>query len=476
MTHTELSVLDPAGVASPSDPVARLRRQVQGSVLVPGDPDFEARCLAWNRIESHTPAVVVVAATADDVVAAVRHATEAGLGLGVQNTGHGFVVPVDGVLVDLSQLTGVRIDPDSRTAWVSGGCTWAPVLAAAQEHGLAPLLGSSSGVGAVGYTLGGGLGWLARRFGAACDAVRRYEVATPDGRLVQASEDSEPELFRALRGGGGGAFGVVTGMEIELFPVTTVYAGDLLYPAEDAAAVLDAWAAWVADVPEALTSAVVLMNYPPLEDVPEAIRGRSFAIVRGCWSGDLDEGRRLLDAWRSTMPPVVDLWEEMAFAECDRISKDPVDPMPAVTSGGWLRGVDASTAATLVEATFGSDGPPPFVFSDIRHLGGAVARGDRDATVLGHRDQPFLFHVVGAPVHHTVAELADRQAGLKAELARRTVAGGTYLNFVSHDERRRTCSDAVDPRHRAGVTDVQRRMDPDGMLRYGVVHTGEQAR
>lgn len=447
-----------------------LRTRATGDVLTPADPAWEPCRQAWNRLIAHQPAVIVRAADVGDVAIAVRFAAEHGCGLGVQATGHGPVRVVDGVLVDTSRLTDVIIDPLRRTAWVSAGCTWAPVLAAAQRHGLAPLLGSSTGVGAVGYTLGGGLGWLARRFGAAVDRVRSFEVVTPDGRIVRAAPDEHPDLFAALRGGGGGAFGVVTGMEIELVPVSAVYAGNFLYPAEAAEDVIGMWAEWIADVPEELSSGVVCMNYPPTPDVPEPVRGRSFTIVRGCFTGDVDAGRRVMDQWRRLAPPEIDLWGELAFTQVDEISQDPVDPLPAVVSGGWLPRLDRTGAGALAEATFSIDGPPALLLAEVRHVGGAVTRGDRANTVLGHRDHELLFHTVGVPMAHDVETIG----AVQRELSDRLGVAAPYLNFTDREQRRGSSAAAVDPGHRARLRELQRRLDPARIMRFGVDHTGDE--
>lgn len=473
MTSIDVTTTDARGPLRPAGGLDDLRRRVVGEVLVPGDRGHDDRCLAWNRLVAHRPAVIVVAADVGDVVTAVQYAAEQELGLGVQATGHGMALPVDGVLVDTSALTDVIVEPQSRTAWVSAGCTWGPVLAAAQQHGLAPLLGSSMTVGAVGYTLGGGLGWLARRFGAACDAVRSFEVVTADGRLLRACPDENPELFAALRGGGGGAFGIVTGMEIDLFAVETVYAGKLLYPAEAAGEVFERFAEWVRVAPDELTAGLALINFPPLPEVPEAVRGRSFTIVRGCWSGAIDEGRRLLDEWRSVLPPLVDMWHEMPFSDCASISDDPVDPLPAVTTGGWLRVLDRTVGEVMAAHAFPVGGPPALLVTEVRHVGGAVSRGGQATSAMGNRDEQFAFHVVAVPMHHDPATIAVLLQDLKVALGD-AVAAGTYLNFVGHDERRDRSSDGVDPGCRAALADLAATLDPANLLRYGVDHRPRQ--
>jgi hypothetical protein len=299
--------------------------------------------------------------------------------------------------------------------------------------------------------------------------VRSFEVVTPDGSLVRACRSEHPELFRALRGGGGSC-GVVTDMEIELFPVTDVYAGNLFYPAEAAAEVVERWASWVADAPDELTSAVVMMNFPPFPDVPEAMRGRSLTIVRGCWSGPIEEGRALLDEWRATMPPLIDQWADMPFADVAAISMDPVDPLPAVATGGWLETADGDVGAILAAHTFAADGQPPLLFSEIRHVGGAVATGDRAHSTMGNRDGQFLLQLVGVPLAPADGVgIARHQQATKAAVGRR-LSDRTYVNFLDGDERRRCARTAIDDADRAEIQELRRVLDPDGMLRFGIDH------
>jgi hypothetical protein len=463
-TTTTPSVPTGADVASR---IAALRHRVDGDVLVPGDDGYVGASSAWDLAVVHRPAVVVVADNVGDVIATVRFAADLGRGLGVQASGHGVVCPVDGVLLVTNRLREVVVDAEERTAWVAAGSTSAAVLAAAQAHGLAPLVGSSPDVGMVGYTIGGGLGWLARKHGPACDAVRSYEVVTPDGSLVRACRTENPELFRALSGGAG-ACGVITDMEVALVPVTDVYAGNLYYPAEAAAEVLARWAAWVADAPDELTSAVVLLNEPPVDEVPEERRGRSFTVVRGCWCGPIEQGRALLDEWRAAMPPSIDAWAEMPFAEAATISQDPVQPMPFVGTGGWLVDVGAEVGAVLAAGTFPAGGPPPLVASEIRHLGGAVADADRTHTTMGNRDRRFLLQMTGRPVAPGDAAVIEaHQRAMKAALGA-SLSERTYLNFLTGDERRSCAPTALDPADRRAIADTCARLDPDDLLRFGI--------
>ncbi|MDQ1361756.1 MAG: hypothetical protein QOJ44_2133 [Acidimicrobiaceae bacterium] len=445
-----------------------LRRQVSGRVLTADDANYAIAIASFNVVAVHTPAVVVVAEDASDVAAAVRFAADADLGVGVQATGHGSVLPVDGLLIVTTAMNGITIDPDARTATVGAGTRAGPVLAAAQEHGLAPLLGSSSTVGAVGLTLGGGIGWLTRKYGPACDAVRSFEVVTPDGETVRASATENDELFRALRGGGGGALGVVTAMEINLFPVTTVYAGNLAYPATAAVEVAERYAQWVSEAPDDLTSSLVFMNFPPFPEVPEPLRGQSFMFVRGCWCGDIAEGRRFVDAFRSALPPAMDLWDDMSFADSATISNDPVDPMPFADDGCFLTGVDGELAAAIASHTFPTGGPPPVVFSEIRHVGGAVTANANGYSVMGNREHQFLLSSIAAATEPKVGETVEQRELMEAIRPHR--ATGTLFNFGSGQRRRAATRTSTDPTQQDSLAELQGRLDPKNLMRYGVDH------
>mgnify|MGYP003286523087 CR=1 FL=1 len=215
----------------------------------------EEASLAWNLAARQTPALVVVAKGAADVLAAVRFAGEGGLGVGVMATGHGVGTACDGgVLINTSGMRGVRVDPVARTARVEAGALWTDLIHESQVHGLAGLLGSTSYVGIVGYTMGGGFGWLGRKYGFNAASVREADVVTADGELVRVSAEEHPDLFWGLKGGGGN-FGIVTSLKFDLYPIGMLYGGNLIYPVEKAREVLDAYARWSADLPDEMTSA-----------------------------------------------------------------------------------------------------------------------------------------------------------------------------------------------------------------------------
>lgn len=454
--------------ASRTDVIESLRARIRGEVLVPGDPGYDTARTGFNLAAAHRPAVVVVAADAADVAEAVRVADGHDLGVGVQSTGHGVAAALDGdLLVVTSRLRELAVDTDRCTVRVGAGLTWGPVLEAAQRHGLAPLLGSSPNVGVVGYSLGGGLGWLARRYGLAADSIVSVEMVAGSGASVVASDDEHPDLFAALRGGGGGSLGIVTAIELRLFPVTDVYGGNLLWPSEDAAEVLDHYADFAGTAPEDFTSSVVLMNYPPLPQVPEPVRGRSFVILRGCHAGDLDEGRRLVDDWRAWKAPALDLFGPMPFSDVASISNDPVSPMPFHGSGMWLRTLDRRAADAMMRFTLPAGGPPPLVFSELRHVGGAVGRGGA-LSVYGNRDRELLLNMVGvvpgpeaaAAHHHHLAAYREALADLDA---------GAYLNFVEGDERRARLADALTTDGSEALRRAKATFDPENRFRFGAM-------
>jgi hypothetical protein len=369
------------------------------------------------------------------------------------------------LLVDLSKLVDVRIDAEARTATVAGGTTWRPVLEASSAVGLAPLLGSTPDVGVVGYTLGGGLGWLARAFGMGRDMLRAVELVTPDGEVVEVSETSNPELLWALRGGGTSGLGIITSMTVDLVPVDVVYGGNLLYPAEMAPEVMARYAEWVQDLPDAMTSSVVLMNYPPFEEVPEPIRGRSFVIVRGCHSGSLDEGEQLMDGWRAWATPALDMFGPMPFAAVETISSDPVDPVAAAVTTEWLTELSTDVIDALFGATYPTAGPPLLAMSEVRHVGDAAGRGD--GPTLGGTSELLLEVVAITPTPELQVAAKALIADLRRQLAPATT-GGTYLNFTEGEEKQVRSASGFEADALERLRVVKAEVDPDDVMSHGI--------
>ena len=339
------------------------------------------------------------------------------------------------------------------------------VLAAGEPHGLAPLLGSTTDVGAVGYTLGGGMGWLGRRYGLAADSARSFDVVTPDGLELRAAADENPELFWALRGGGAGPFGVVTGMEIELYPVTTVYAGNLLYPIEMAGEVLRRYRDWIRGIDERLTSSVSIMNFPPMEEVPEPIRSQSFVIVRGCWSGDLATGAALIDEWRAWQPPAVDCSADAlrrgrshqqrsrrpgAVRGHDRVVRHAAGRRHRHHRRRHRAGRRASVSCSARSAT-------PAAPSG-RRVSAPPTSGVARARCCSSR---WRSRPTPPPLHGR-----SHLDGVRTALAP-YVNGSAYLNFLNGAERQQRTAQAFHPAHHQRLVAVKAALDPDGRFRHG---------
>src|SRR3954467_2129682 len=306
-THTDLSTLDV------------LRGQVAGPVLQPGDAGYEEEVASFNQIVSHPPPIVVGAVCSDDVAATVRFAVQHGLAVAVQSTGHGASFPVeDGVLISTRRMTSVSIDVQRGVARIGAGAKWAAVIEAAAPYGLAPLSGSTSDVGAVGQTLGGGMGPLGRRYGFSADRVRSVEIVTGDGRLRTITADDDTGLFWGIRGGKGN-LGIVTAIEIDLVPVARLYGGAMFFDGTDAAAVLHTWRQWVQTVPEEMTSSFALLRLPDAEFVPEPMRERLVLHVRIAYIGEPSDGEKLVAPLRAVATPILDMVRDMPVTESDSI-------------------------------------------------------------------------------------------------------------------------------------------------------------
>ena len=325
-----------------------LRAAVTGEVFASGETGYDQARQAWNLAIDERPAVVVMSESAADVAQAVRFARTRGMRIAPQGTGHGAepLEPLRGaMLLRTVRMRSVRIDPVSRTARADAGALWQDVTVPAGEHGLAALAGSSANVGVTGYTLGGGMGWLARRYGLAANSVTAAELVIPSGRFVRTDADHEPDLFWAVRGGGG-SVGVVTALEMRLYPVRELYAGALFFPLQRAAQVLHAWRAWTSTVPDEVTSQGRILRLPPLPEIPEPLRGRAFALVEAAYLGDAGTGSELLGPLRR-LGPELDTFAMIPPPALGQLHMDPDQPVPNQGDGASLFRVPAGAAVVV---------------------------------------------------------------------------------------------------------------------------------
>jgi len=433
----EISVNEQVASLAGGAAARRLRRLVDGAVHARGDDGYDAGRATLDPRFDARPAAVVEAAGAADVRTALVIAREHDLPFAVQATGHGTRVPCHGgVLVKTGRLATVLVDPDRRVAHVGAGARWGEVLAAAAPFGLAPLSGSSPDVGVAGYTLGGGLGWLARRHGFAADGLLRAEVVTADGALVTASAAEHPDLLWALRGGGG-SFGVVMAMELRLHDVGRVHAGTLLFAPERAAETLATYRDWAAAAPDALGTAVLVTTMPDAPAVPEVVRGRRVLAIKAVHAGEPDEGARLLAPLRAAAGPALagglrpTRFADVAIGGTAPRHLDLFEALPDAV----IEAVAGLTAGTV----------------EVRQWGGAIASPGDDAGPAGHRAARFSV-VTDTPTPGLVRALAEH------------ATGGSFLNFLADPARVQTAYTAANWRR---LREVKRAYDPDDVLRVG---------
>ena len=410
-------------------PEARdVRANLAGELVLPGDSNWDEARAAWHLAVDQRPAAVAVPENVNDVIEIVSWAVENGLRVAPQGTGHNAPALGDlsgTVLVKTHRMRGVTVDPVARTARAEAGVIWIEVVEAAAEHGLAALAGSSPDVGVVGYTLGGGLSWLARKHGIGANKVVAIELVTADGLFRRVDRENDPDLFWALRGGGG-AFGVVTAIEFELVELTEVYAGHLFFPIERAVEVLRAWRGWTETVPDEITSVGRLLQLPPIPEIPEPFRGNSFVVVQAIYSGDdFEEAERLLEPMRE-LGAAVDTFAVLPVPALSRLHMDPEEPTAGIGDGGTLRTLDDQAIDAFVNAVVGT----PIVAAELRHLGGAVARATPEHGALAAFDAPYLSFAVGMiPVPELRAPLRAAVDGF-VEALEPWAAEHTYLNFA----------------------------------------------
>jgi FAD/FMN-containing dehydrogenase len=445
-----------------------LRAGLRGTAHAPGEEGYEEASRAWNLSFQQQPALVVVAGGAADVMATVRFARDAGIGVGVMATGHGVGVPCDGgVLINTSNMRGVRVDPVSRTARVEAGALWTDLVHEAQPYGLAGLMGSASHVGIVGYTMGGGFGWLGRKYGFNAASMRQADVVTADGELLSASADEYPELFWGL-GGGGGNFGIVTSLEFDLYPAGTLYGGDLIYPMEKAPEVLEVYARWSKRLPDEMSSGVAFLNVPPLPAVPEPLRGKSVIALRGCYCGESpDDGEELLRPVREELgETIMDTFGPMPFAAMDAISMDPVDPMGSRQHSEMLADLSPEAIETLVEVA-GSDSGSPLILLELRQLGGALQRTADRLSTMGKGDSKFIMNGIGPAFTPEMAAGVAAYLSRVAEATRPFQTGDTYVNFMELEgasaERVKA---AYAPEDYERLLALKERYDPNNLFRF----------
>jgi hypothetical protein len=455
---TTTTEFDPASVAS-------LSGLVSGPVFARGDAGLTDEVACFNTELHHDPDVVVGVASEDDVAAALRFAREYGLAVHIHATGHGTFTPVtSGLIISTKRLDALAVDQQSRLATIGAGLRWRPVIDAAAPFGLAPVTGSSVMVGAVGYTLGGGLGPLARSHGFTSDWVRGFRVVTPAGEVVVADADTNAELFWALRGGKGG-LGMVTEMTLALAPIPSLYAGSLFFDGSDnVSAALRVWVAWLAESSSEVTTSAALLRMPDLEIMPPPLRGRNLLNIRFAYPGTAEEGERLAAPLRAAAPVYIDAIGPLPLTEVHTITNDPEVGSPDWSSGTMLTGIDDDLATILLER-LGPDSDSPFVIAELRHLGAATTQDTPETTSVGGREGVLTFNMIALDPRgfEAAARLAP---SILAEIAG-WVAPVTNVNFAGDPSTHAGFDRSWPPAIGERLATIRGAADPDRLLPFG---------
>ncbi|MET9415883.1 FAD-binding oxidoreductase [Streptomyces klenkii] len=463
--------MNSASHQSPGAPVAlgapdaeELRAHVAGPVLLPGEEGFDEELAGFELSVAHRPALIVGATGAADVVAAVRFAAERGLGVAVQATGHGISRPATDVFVGTRRMTGVRVDPEARTARFEAGVRWEQVIHEAAVHGLAPLNGSAPFVGAVSYSLGGGLGLLSRKYGFATDHITSFDLVTADGRLLEVTPERHPDLFWGVRGSKGN-LGIVTSLEVRLFPVSRVYGGGLFFDAESTPAVLKTYLAWAPRMPEDLASSVFFTEYPDAEGLPEPLRGKFVTHIRLAYLGEPEEAERHFAELRAAGTVVMDTVASLPYTRAGEIHNDPPSPVASYSKTFMLRELDEKAVNLILKLA--GPGSNAVHGVELRHLGGALSRPPQVPSAVGHFPDAVFNAYIASLIEPETIESVDRAQQGFVDALRPWTTPGVCLNFLAgHNTSVEVARGAFTAENYARLREVKTRHDPGNVFRF----------
>jgi hypothetical protein len=444
---------------------AELERSVRGELVRPQDPSYDEHRAVWNGSIDRSPGVIVRCTGVADVIAAVRFVRRTGMPVAVRGGGHSFPglsVCDGGVVIDLGPMKGIRVDPEARTARAQAGVLIGELDRETQEFGLAVPAGIVTHTGLAGLTLGGGIGWLQRKHGLTIDNLVSVDLITAEGELVSASGRENPDLFWGVRGGGGN-FGVVTEFEFRAQPVgPVVLAGPIFWPMEDSPRLMRFYREWIAEAPDELMTLVIHRKAPPLEFVPEDLRGKPVVAVVCCYAGPVEEGERCIRSLRGFGSPVLDLCEPKPFTDHQAMF-DPTFP-----HGRWyyFRACDVAALTDEVidiTAEHSMRIDSPLTAFPIWQMGGAVARVGEDDTAFNGRSAGHTFNISGIT---ETADGFDRERewarGLWSALEPHHTT--TYVNFLM-DEGEERIREAYGAEKYDRLKALKRKYDPDNVFR-----------
>jgi hypothetical protein len=357
-------------------------------------------------------------------------------------------------------MRGVEVDAEAGTARIEAGVLGEEIGAAAQKSNLCSLPGSSPNVGVIGYTLGGGLSWLGRKYGFACNRVKAIELVTADGEARTVNAENEPELFWALRGGGG-SYAIVTALQLELLPVGEAYAGIVIYPAAVGETAIRTYRDWAAEAPDEITSVIRYLRPPPIPDVPEPLRDVPLLTIDAAFIGDAAEGERLLAPLRALGEPIMDNFAQMPVEGLYRIHMDPEPPVPGLGHHALVRELPDEAIDAFIGMA-GPDAGSPLLLSELRHLGGALGRAPDGAGALSHIDADYAMFGIGMPITPELGQAIEGRLDELVDAMSSWGGGGAYFNFYERPGDVDVIFDS-DTCDRLG--EVKRAWDPDGLIR-----------
>jgi FAD/FMN-containing dehydrogenase len=438
----------------------QLAEEFKGRVIGPEDPDYDAARTVFPGGIDHRPTVIVRVADADDVARAIMLARETGQQLGVRSGGHsasGLGVPDGGICIDLSDMNALEIDVEGRTAWAEAGLTAGEYTVAAGEHGLATGFGDTASVGIGGITLGGGQGFLSRKYGLTIDDLLAAEVVTADGELLQVDSESHPDLFWAIRGGGGN-FGVVTRFKYRLHEVGTIVGGMLFLPATPD--VIAGFVAAAEAAPDELSAIANVMPAPPMPFVPAEYHGKPVVMALMAYAGSVEEGHKVLAPFRELATPIADMLRPISYPEIYPPEEEDFHPIAYIRTM-FVDSIDRDRAETILKRI--GESTAMMSVTQIRVLGGAIARVPNDATAYAHRDSRIMLNVAAmAAQPDDLPEIEPWVTGLAGEL--RQSDEGAYVGFLA-DEGEERIRAAYPGGTWDRLVEVKRRYDPENVFR-----------
>jgi len=436
--------------------------RLRGELILPGDPDYEAARGIWNGTYDHHPAMIVRCADMEDVQLAVKFAYEQGMPLSVRSGGHslaGYGMNDVGLVIDLSRMKAITVDPEKRIARLEPGLTWSEVANTLQPYGLALSSGDTGTVGVGGLLLGGGIGWMVRKYGLTLDHLRAVELVTVDGEFLRASADNNAELFWGLRGGGGN-FGVATAFEVDLHPAGIVLGGAVFYEMAEAEAILQEYARYALTAPDELTTMAMLMAAPPAPFIPPAKQGQPVVVIFLCYTGDLAQGEQVIAPLQKLGTVVADVIAPIPYPVMFAFTEEASKPGFAQ----YVRSLFAQTLSDEAIQTLVKEGNraiSPQTMVQIRILGGAMSRVPVDATAFAHRDKQVMISVFDTEWQSGNGEHLAHAEQLWQALSPYTE--GVYINFLM-DEGEQRIHQAYSPATYTRLVALKNRYDPTNLF------------